>query len=265
MLAKRIFSSIVLAICTILITLFASDVVFGLTVSVLIFFTLLEFYKLVEENNIYTFKYFSSFLALLFPLILTFRNLIFTAWPLLFFISILLFLFLLEFTKKDSYNAVNDIAISLLGIIYICVPLSFFILIRYLDNGNAYIILLILITKASDIGAYWMGNKFGNVRLIPRISPKKSIEGAFGGISFSVVISLLASIFFDISIVYFLIIGIVISALAQVGDLSESLLKRCFKVKDSGTFIPGFGGILDLLDSLLFTLPFFYFYLILIS
>lgn len=266
MFIKRIVSSILLSIFVLLIILFAPDIIFGLVVSGFIFVGLLEFYRLAQQhNNIHIFKYFFCLAGLIFPIILTFRLITFKEWPLLYFIFILLCLFLLEFTKRDDSHAATNIGMSLFGIMYISVTLSFLIPIKYLENGSSYIILLILLVKANDIGAYVVGKKFGKVHLIPRISPKKSIEGATGGLLFSIIVALIASLFVNIPLLHLFFIGIILGIFAQVGDLSESLIKRYFKVKDSGNFIPGFGGILDLLDSLIFAIPLFYFYLIIFT
>jgi len=262
-LIKRTFSSILLLSIVGFIIFFASDIIFGFTVTCLIFIALLEFFGLTQHNNIHVFKYFSSIAGLVFPVMFTFGLINFIELPLLFFIFILLCLFLLEFTKKDDSYVATDIGISMFGIIYIALTISFLIPIRYLENGNMYIVFLILVVKASDIGAYIIGKKFGKLHLIPRISPKKSVEGAIGGLVFSIITAVIASLFINIPMIHFIFMGFILGILAQVGDLSESLIKRYFKVKDSGKFIPGFGGLLDLLDSLLFTTPLFYLYLIL--
>jgi phosphatidate cytidylyltransferase len=113
--------------------------------------------------------------------------------------------------------------------------------------------------------------RFGKTPLIPRISPKKSVEGAIGGLIFSVLGALASRMFLSPALVYrtgvnlgylhLLFIGIFLGILGQLGDLSESLMKRDCQVKDSSGLFPGLGGILDLIDSLLFTAPAFYFYL----
>jgi len=266
MLIKRIFSFIILSVLTFSILYFAPDIIFGLIISGIILVGLLEFFGLAQHRNIHVLKYFSSLAGLVIPVTVTFGGIvIFKEWALLYFVLILFCLFLIEFTKKDSDYVATNIGVSLFGILYISVTLSFVILIRQLNNGNNYIILLILIVKASDIGAYLVGKKFGRTHLIPRISPKKSIEGAIGGLIFSIIVAILSNFFVGFSLYHLFFIGILLGIFAQVGDLSESLIKRHFKVKDSGNFIPGIGGILDLLDSLIFAIPLFYFYIILIS
>ena len=120
---------------------------------------------------------------------------------------------------------------------------------------------LILVTKSGDIGAYFIGTKFGRHSLIPRISPKKTIEGTTAGLLFSVFASLACIGFLpSFSLLRLLILGLLLGVLAQIGDLSESLIKRDCSAKDSGRSFPGLGGVLDAIDSIIFTAPIFYFY-----
>jgi phosphatidate cytidylyltransferase len=118
-----------------------------------------------------------------------------------------------------------------------------------------------MMTKLGDIGAYLVGSRFGKTPLLPRISPKKSIEGSVGGVLFSVAGALASRPFLNLETGRLIFMGIVLGVLGQLGDLSESLIKRDCQVKDSGVILPGMGGVLDVMDSLLFTAPVFYFYL----
>lgn len=118
------------------------------------------------------------------------------------------------------------------------------------DAGLAILIWLVAVTVATDVGAYFVGKKFGRTKLAESISPKKTREGAYGGILAAVAASLL----FDQSL-QIVAITVVISCLAIAGDLAESAIKRFFEVKDSGKILPGHGGLLDRMDSFLLTLP----------
>jgi phosphatidate cytidylyltransferase len=120
---------------------------------------------------------------------------------------------------------------------------------------------VLLITKLGDIGAYIVGMRFGKTPLIPRISPKKSVEGSIGGLLFSISGALVSKAFLHFSYLHLISMGIFLGILGQLGDLSESLIKRDCEVKDSGNIFPGLGGVLDAIDSLLFTAPAFYFYI----
>jgi phosphatidate cytidylyltransferase len=133
-------------------------------------------------------------------------------------------------------------------------------------EGRYYLLFFIIITKFSDTGAYAVGSLIGRHKMIPRISPGKTWEG-FGG---ALVVSVLASLVFvhfagahmrGMNWRHAIILGLVLGLAAVVGDLIESIFKREAGVKDSGKFFPGIGGILDLLDSLLFNAPLMYLYL----
>ena len=134
------------------------------------------------------------------------------------------------------------------------------------DNGKFYVLYFILVTKFSDSGAYAVGSLIGKHKMIPRISPAKTWEG-FGG---AIVVATGASLVFThcladkmpgMTPLHAVILGVILSSTAVIGDLIESLFKREAGVKDSGNFFPGIGGILDLLDSLLFNAPIMYLYL----
>jgi len=134
------------------------------------------------------------------------------------------------------------------------------------QNGAWLLILFIVLTKFSDLGAYVTGSLIGRHKMIPKVSPAKTWEGFFGAIVCSAAFGfLLVSVFKEpfqgIPWTHVLVLGAVLGALAVLGDLVESLLKREAQVKDSGQFIPGIGGALDLIDSLLFNAPLMYAYL----
>ncbi|MEM1282475.1 MAG: phosphatidate cytidylyltransferase [Chlamydiota bacterium] len=181
--------------------------------------------------------------------------------------------FIYYFSKGS--DPFNNIAITLFGIIYLTVPLSLVLNITYffpsshLQDGRWWLFYLVLITKITDTGAYFIGKRFGQTKMVPYISPKKTWEGSAGGLvtalSSSILFFFIVNYFFDkppIGITYFQSIWVAcaISMLAQFGDLAESLLKRDVGVKDS-SHLPGLGGILDMVDSIIFTCPFIYFFL----
>ena len=121
---------------------------------------------------------------------------------------------------------------------------------------------LILVAKSQDLGAYIIGSLLGRRPLLKAVSPKKSVEGSLGGILFSIGFALLfRSLLHELNFAQIVVIGFVLGVIGQLGDLFESLLKRDCSVKDSGRLIPGMGGILDVIDSLIFTAPVFYLYI----
>jgi phosphatidate cytidylyltransferase len=161
---------------------------------------------------------------------------------------------------KDGYqNIVSKMGISLLGLIYIGVGMSFFI---FLHSFNIWGLWLALIaTWVTDTGAFFVGKFVGKRKLSPGISPNKTIEGALGGVLFTTITVTFIALYLDKFSFYWIIYSIMVALIAISGDLFESSLKRDMEVKDSGRLIPGHGGILDRFDSLLFTIPFTYFYL----
>ncbi len=155
---------------------------------------------------------------------------------------------------ESTPNAVTTLAQSLLGVIYLAFPLGalFIISFLYLPDVKAYLLFTFILIWLNDTGAFLVGSKFGKRRLCERLSPKKSWEGFWGGFTFCILAGLVFALWFEYPIVWMIVYGAVVSVFATVGDLFESMLKRSAGVKDSGNLIPGHGGILDRIDSLLF-------------
>jgi phosphatidate cytidylyltransferase len=187
-----------------------------------------------------------------------------------FLILFVLGLCLRQFFSRSNTAGIVAISTTLFGLMYVPWLLNFLQKINFFPglggNGKFYVLYFILVTKFSDTGAYTVGSLIGKHKMIPRISPGKTWEG-FGG---AIVVSTLASVLFahffrdklfGMNWIHAVILGVILSVCAVVGDLIESLFKRETGVKDSGNFFPGIGGILDLLDSLLFNAPIMYLYL----
>ncbi len=179
--------------------------------------------------------------------------------------------FLNRFRKSEE--ALLNVAVDFFGVAYVAVPLIYMLAILYPispvpADGRFWLIYLILVTKITDIGAYFIGRIWGKQPLAPVLSPKKTIEGSVAGllsaIGLSLVLAYLGNTFigknFSLSYVNALWLGLLLGVFGQMGDLAESLLKRDAHVKDSNK-IPGLGGVLDMIDSLIFTAPIVYFYL----
>lgn len=160
-----------------------------------------------------------------------------------------------------------NLAITAFGVIYLVVPLSLMVLID-IDYSRYWMLYLLLVTKVTDVGAYFAGKKWGKNQLAPFISPKKTWEGAAAGLVMGTLTSYLLDLISDkyfgaplfSSVGESLTLGVLMSVVAQIGDLSESLLKRDSGVKDSNK-LPGLGGVLDMVDSLIFTTPLLYYFL----
>lgn len=191
-------------------------------------------------------------------------------------------------------RAIGDMTATWFTVVYVGLLLGFVTLLRcdsrIRGEEGAWIILtFLLVTKSSDIGAYFLGSFFGRHKLAPAISPKKSVEGFIGGLMSSGLVSLLffrlhfwaiaagayeespdpnAFLLCDMTIMYdgfnmtqAIVFGVLMSFFGQMGDLFESLLKRSARIKDSGNLLPGFGGILDMIDSPIFAAPIAWFLL----
>lgn len=156
----------------------------------------------------------------------------------------------------------KDILIILFGVLYVGFPLSTVVSTRSLPAGEFLALFLAVVTWTSDTGAYYVGTLWGKHLLLPSVSPKKTIEGVLGGLVLAVAAALLAHWWFasQLSPSDAVILGILLTVAGLFGDLFESVIKRRMGVKDSGGILPGHGGMLDRLDSLLFTAPTFYYY-----
>ncbi len=175
--------------------------------------------------------------------------------------------FVVRFRQPE--NALLNVAAEFFGVCYLAIPFSFILAILYprpeLADGRWWLVYLIAVTKITDVGGYFVGKLFGKHPLAPHLSPKKTVEGAIGGFCCAVALSLAfctigRTIGWELSFWHAAWLGMIIGVLGQIGDLAESLLKRDASVKDSNR-IPGIGGVLDLLDSVLFTSPVVYFFI----
>ena len=255
-----------------------SDGIFILLIFVLALAGLAEFYGLAERRGLACFKWCGLFGGALL-MIGTFLELIgkigtqgsparVNDFETGFIILFVLGLCVRQLAAKSNASGITAIATTLFGLMYVPWLLNFIQKINFFPgvDGKYFVLYFILVTKFSDMGAYLTGSLIGRHKMIPRISPGKTWEGFAGAIFLSTVSSLVFVHFLGdkmsgMDSVHAVILGIVLSSTAVVGDLIESLFKREAGVKDSGSFFPGIGGILDLLDSLLFNAPIMYLYL----
>lgn len=270
MLAKRIISFIVL-IAIIIASIYIDwqkllpFSLCGLIITVFIVLGLYEFFTMLENKGINSYKYFGIGMGTIIPLSIAFRFEMTRRWELLFIVLMLLFLILMQFRRRNNSGVIVDISTTLFGILYVSWFFSFLIKIIYLPDGLGFLVGVLLMTKLGDVGAYLVGTKIGKTPFMPHISPKKTVEGAIGGLGFSILGALMSKPFINFSYTHLILMGIALNIIGLLGDLSESLIKRDCQVKDSGNIVPGMGGFLDFMDSLLFTAPVFYFYLSIIS
>jgi phosphatidate cytidylyltransferase len=173
-----------------------------------------------------------------------------------------------QFVSRHNTAGLLAISTTLLGLMYVPWLLNFIQKINFFPgvDGRFYLIYFLVVTKFSDTGAYLTGSVIGRHKLIPRVSPGKTWEGFGGAILFSTLASLAFAHFAGHRLLgmnwgHAVVLGVLLSVSAVLGDLIESLFKREAGVKDSGRFLPGIGGILDVLDSILFNAPLMYLYL----
>ena len=178
------------------------------------------------------------------------------------------------FRPTGKQAPLEAMAYTLFGLLYVVWLFNFMTKIIYVvprtpqgaTTGQFYVVYLVAVTKLSDTGAYFVGSRIGRHQMMPHISPSKTWEGFFGSLVFSTAASCLLIFLMPkhlawLNLFHGMILGLLIGVAAVVGDLGESILKRSTGVKDSGALLPGIGGVLDLIDSLLFTAPLLYFYL----
>ncbi|MGB8707494.1 MAG: phosphatidate cytidylyltransferase [Dehalococcoidia bacterium] len=165
--------------------------------------------------------------------------------------------------RRPRDQAFTNWAWTMAGILYIGWMLSYWVDLRSLEDGRELVFLAMFTTFASDTSAFFVGRAWGKHALAPSISSGKTWEGAVGGLLSSIVVALILGVIFKLPFSYWQIalLGFIISIFAQLGDLAESLLKRNTGVKDTGKLIPGHGGILDRIDSLIFTGVILYYFL----
>lgn len=172
--------------------------------------------------------------------------------------AFILILLIYTVISKNKFTF-DHAAFSAFSALY--VGIGFYYLIETRFYGFEYVFYALLVIWMTDSGAYFTGRKLGKRKLWPEISPNKTIEGFVGGIVAAIIFACVFQYFYPLASTYLLmiIVTIVASIIGQLGDLVESALKRYFEVKDSGTLLPGHGGILDRFDSLLFVLPLLHF------
>jgi phosphatidate cytidylyltransferase len=176
----------------------------------------------------------------------------------LLFVSILPFLFHATM-DREILRSLGAMAFAQL---YVPFTFSHLLLILRLPSGRRWIFLVLAVIFAGDTGAFYSGRRWGRRRLAQILSPKKTIEGAVGGLVASLAMTVLAGKLLSpasLKVVALLLLGLGLALVGQLGDLMESMIKRASRVKDAGTLLPGHGGMLDRLDSLLFAFPLTYY------
>ena len=279
---RRLFSSVILWTVVLAAAFspnaFIADFAFLSIMVVLAALGLVEFYGMVEKRGLICFKEWGVFGGVLLMgstfLYLSGALGVKTApakandWETCILILFVLGLCLRQFVSKTNTAGILAVSTTLFGLMYVPWLLNFIQKINFFPNidGRFYVFYFIVVTKFSDIGAYLVGSMIGKHKMIPRISPGKTWEGFVGALLISTLASIGFTVFaksrlYGMTMSHAVILGLILSVGAVVGDLIESLFKREANLKDSGHWFPGIGGILDLLDSLLFNAPLMYLYL----
>ena len=279
----RIISAVV-AIILLAGVVYLGSVAIGIAIFALALIAVHEFYKALEKGGfkpVYLLGYLSC-LPLLYlsisgllsqalqtqvaspsaaDLIVGGNGLLFVAL-IIFILLTVLYCFILF---SDGKYTITDIALTLFGMIYVAFLFSFVTLTRNMEKGGLYIWLIFIGAWATDTFAYFTGVTIGKTKILPKISPKKSLEGSIGGVIGCIIAMLLFGWYFyselGIPLVHYAMLGLICGIISQIGDWSASAIKRTVGIKDYGNIMPGHGGVLDRLDSILFVAPAVYFYI----
>ena len=271
----------VLFIPLIMFIMLFGNITFFMFSAVVIGVSMYEFYSMIERKGVKVYKKTGILIGVMIPAFSYFSVLGKVTSErsndilhLMFVMTIIVFIARRIF-KGDIEKSIMEISYTLFGIVYIGFLFSHFFAMQYISTesltvfgvgvskGRIWALVAQLLIWGSDSAAYFVGINIGKHKLMPKVSPKKSIEGAVG----AVLAPILALIWFkfwflgDISILHCIILGALVGVFGQIGDLGESLFKREFEIKDSGSFLLGHGGMWDRFDSLIFVAPLVYYYL----
>lgn len=275
---KRVISGIILIPIIIGIVLYAPLFIFTAVTALVAVLSLIEYDRISslplagdtddgDQNARSSVGRGSSLLAgVLFPVCAAFSG----VGVQLFLVFIVMVYFFIRRLRSPSLSgaafsgALSDVGLRLLGALYVGLTLAHFVMLRRLDEGAWWVLFAFVVIWLSDTCAYYGGTLTGRTKLAPSISPGKTVEGALWGVAGAVAVAILfvKLIGFDtggMGLFTIAVIAVIVSVAGIIGDLAESLFKRSFGVKDSGTLIPGHGGMLDRVDSLLFAVPVLYY------
>lgn len=260
---SRVLTSVAIFLCLIPLVLFSGYLVYPVALSAVAVIAVFEILRVMGAHKMLALSIPAYIFAAAFPILAYFVKPVFILGYLL-LLAAAMFVYMIwlmgvsVFSKgKIPYSKISEVFIS---VIYVAVSFTSMSLIRYLnrDFGIFFVILVFLIPWMSDTFAYLVGSVMGKHKLIPEVSPKKTVEGAIGGVVFSAIVCLvygvgLDLIFKEIKVNYIIlfVFGAILAVVSQLGDLVASLIKREYGVKDYGKIFPGHGGIMDRFDSVL--------------
>jgi phosphatidate cytidylyltransferase len=273
MIVKRIVTGLVLAVIVVVL-ICLGGIPYTAAICIIAMLGSLEFYRIVKSQGVAPL----SWLGIAFSILLIANayiqqyNLSLAPYPRDFALPLLLTLMTLIpllwlLFRPGKGNAFINWGWTVAGILYIGWLLSFYIQIRFMENGMAWIFLVVSCTAMCDVGAYAVGSNLGKHAMASSISPGKTWEGSAGGLATSILIAVILAVAFKLPLYYWQMVaaGLIIGVLAQLGDLVDSLLKRNMHAKDAGNLLPGHGGFLDRIDSHLLVGPVAYYLIVLVN
>ncbi|MBN2395017.1 MAG: phosphatidate cytidylyltransferase [Candidatus Atribacteria bacterium] len=250
--------TIIIGLPIILMIIHQGGVLYYLTVSILAIIGYLEIFLVSRKKNFHP-SFVLGLVATLFLLLHRITSIFIILDQRLIFTLIIFFIFMEHFLLSKKYFFIYNISITLFISIYIGYLLSFLIDIRLMNHGNILILFALFTTWMSDTVAYIFGILYGKRHPFPTISPNKTLEGSIAGLLGGAICGIAFSYFIPLKPLVLFVIGLLAAICGQIGDLFESMIKRNFDVKDSGNLLPGHGGVLDCMDSILFSAPFVYY------
>lgn len=258
---KRVISALCILPPIIVLVHYSSPFHFLLLMTVVVGLGLMEFYRMISAKGLPCWRGVGVTLGVLLPAAFymggeTAQAVVAT--------SIMLTLMTGLFVQQDLSTSMQSAAFTLLGVLYVSWLLSYVVLLHLLAGGAVYVFYIFGVVWLGDAVAMYVGASLGRHKLAPVVSPGKTVEGAIGGLLGSLCGAVLGGYWLldHVTLPQSLAIGSMLAVFGQLGDLSESLLKRSAAVKDSGALIPGHGGILDKVDGILFGAPVLYYYLL---
>lgn len=258
--------------------LLRGEIVFLLGVCAVIGISLYEFYSMIKHKDVRVFMKTGILIGISIPIIyyLAYTSKFPKYEKLMVFgiVGIIIFLMTKEILMGEIKEAIRDISYTLFGILYISLLFTHALFMKHVstsnidffglqvEEGRMWVLTAFLLVWASDSIAYFVGIAIGKNKILPKISPKKSVEGSIAGFLGPIIamIGIKFWYFPHISILHCIAIGAIVGIFGQLGDFGESLLKREFEIKDSGKIFLGHGGMWDRFDSMLFVMPLLYYY-----
>ncbi|MEE8449308.1 MAG: phosphatidate cytidylyltransferase [Thermodesulfobacteriota bacterium] len=261
MILTRVLTGLTLIVAVYLVVFHSPRLIFFLLVLAAIFLSLREFYQLVIPEAAFLGKLVGMLLALGMATLIYLDQ--YSLAVNILALGIILLAAINMVGSGELVAALANTGLILLGTLYAGLLLTFLIVIRNSNQGQELVFLVFLLTWAQDVAAFFVGRAWGSRKLYPRLSPGKTWEGFLAGLLVSALVAVISWPFLvrELSLLVRLFLGLGVGLIGPLGDLFESMIKRSAGAKDSGRLLPGHGGLLDRLDSLLFSAPFAYLYL----